>query len=133
MIPKIKPYRDAKYLVFIRSKPCWICGRATVVQGLRFHQKGCAALFLKREALKPPKQRRTLPDGPKLPDDFDLNSIDEQSAKVLQDYGAKCMKMYMDLLMPKCIKCRRSFADDYGKHESTTITTNAPPLPTTIM
>lgn len=29
-VPKLKPYRNADYLKFIRSKPCWICGRKHV-------------------------------------------------------------------------------------------------------
>ena len=31
-VPKLKPYRDANYLKFIRSKPCGVCNRAVDVE-----------------------------------------------------------------------------------------------------
>lgn len=43
---------------------CYICGRQTLLAGFDHHVKQCADLFEKREALKPPRERRPVPQDP---------------------------------------------------------------------
>lgn len=49
-----------------RSRLCYICGRQTLLAGFNHHVEGCSKLFLQREALKPPRERRPLPVDPML-------------------------------------------------------------------
>ena len=37
-VPKLKPYRNADYLKFVRQKPCWICGNTKHVQTAHFRK-----------------------------------------------------------------------------------------------
>ena len=47
-----------------RSRLCHVCGRQTLIAGFEHHVKQCSDLFLKREALKPKKERRSIPEDP---------------------------------------------------------------------
>lgn len=49
-----------------RARMCYICGRQTLLAGFDHHVRQCADLFEKREALKPPKERRAVPQDPLL-------------------------------------------------------------------
>ncbi len=43
---------------------CYICGRQYMLHSCGSHEAQCRELFEKREALKPPKERRALPPSP---------------------------------------------------------------------
>jgi hypothetical protein len=49
-----------------RARLCYICGRQTLLAGFNHHVEGCSKLYLQREALKPPRERRPLPADPML-------------------------------------------------------------------
>ena len=44
---------------------CYICGRQFGRSSLKFHLKSCQKLFLEREAQKPKRERRRLPEMPR--------------------------------------------------------------------
>jgi hypothetical protein len=49
-----------------RSRMCYICGRQTLLAGYDYHVEQCRDLFIKREALKPKKERRPVPQDPMI-------------------------------------------------------------------
>lgn len=78
-----------------RARLCYICGRQTLIAGFSHHVEGCSKLFLQREALKPPRERRPLPADPMLSmgNSFDGalnvgNNLDQINALSQQAYDA---------------------------------------------
>eukprot|EP01039_Chlorochromonas_danica_P009375 gene9375-10353_t len=49
-----------------KARVCYICGRPTLLPGFENHVIQCRTLFEKREAQKPPKERRPCPTDPML-------------------------------------------------------------------
>lgn len=90
-----------------RSRLCYICGRQTLLAGFNHHVEGCSKLFLQREALKPPRERRQLPVDPMLSmgNGFDgpLNV-----GKNLEQINALSQQVYNDSLSV-CEFCGRKF------------------------
>jgi hypothetical protein len=78
-----------------RARLCYICGRQTLLAGFNHHVEGCSKLYLQREALKPPRERRPLPADPMLSMGvgFDSplnvgNNLDQINALSQQAYNA---------------------------------------------
>ena len=78
-----------------RARLCYICGRQTLIAGFSHHVEGCSKLFLQREELKPPRERRHLPVDPMLSmgKGFDGslnvgNNLDQINALSQQAYDA---------------------------------------------
>lgn len=87
-----------------RAKVCYICGKQTLIHGYQHHIEQCGKLFLQREELKPPKERRKLP-----PDPFSI--IDSSSkGKSLDEINKLATQAFNDGGgMSKCLNCGRSF------------------------
>jgi len=47
-----------------KSRVCYICGRLYMPHSFSIHEPQCRKLFLDREALKPPKERKPCPEDP---------------------------------------------------------------------
>jgi len=47
-----------------KSRCCYICGRLYMPHSFSIHEPQCRKLFLDREALKPPKERKPCPEDP---------------------------------------------------------------------
>ena len=99
---------------------------------------------LRRELLKAPAERRKVPEAqasstaasstatltyspthflihqvppaPYLSPKIQLDSFDERDIETIMAYGKECVKVYKEELCPKCIKCRKSFGDDFSLH-----------------
>lgn len=97
--------------MFGRGPPtlvCYICGREFGTTSLKIHQPKCADLFLKREALKPKRERRKLPEPPsaataggKEPVGMSREQFNEQAMDKFKKEG----------LLP-CPHCGRTFFED---------------------
>lgn len=49
-----------------RSRMCYVCGRQTLLAGYDHHVSKCKEIFIKREMLKPKRERRPIPEDPML-------------------------------------------------------------------
>jgi hypothetical protein len=47
-----------------KARVCYVCGRQYMVHSYEIHLKQCKELFLAREALKDPRERKKLPEDP---------------------------------------------------------------------
>ena len=47
-----------------KARVCFICGRQYMLHSFDIHVEQCKELFEKREALKPPKERKACPSDP---------------------------------------------------------------------
>ena len=90
-----------------RARVCYVCGKQVLIAGYDFHIQQCADLFMKREALKPLKERRKLPKDPykgKVGDaDISWTQLDALNAAATTAWSS-------NLLM--CQWCDRKFLPD---------------------
>ena len=49
-----------------KARVCYICGRQYMLHSFDIHVEQCRELFDKREALKPPKERKQCPPDPMI-------------------------------------------------------------------
>lgn len=87
-----------------RARTCPICGRQTLIAGYQHHVSQCGELFLKREALKPPKERRALPIDPYASIPMGSNI----TRKELDEMNAMTQQVFTQTLAP-CAFCGRKF------------------------
>lgn len=90
-----------------RAKICYVCGRQTLIAGYDYHVQQCSELFVKREELKPKKERRILPQNPFNFSDNLCKSL-PTSQKELDIYNNASMAMYNSTLV-NCNNCNRKF------------------------
>lgn len=83
-----------------RALLCHICGRQTLIAGYEHHIKQCAALFEKRQALLPPKERRMLPPRPE--------ALGRGGGLTMQEHNEMAMRA-MASTMAECEHCGRTF------------------------
>jgi endogenous inhibitor of DNA gyrase (YacG/DUF329 family) len=99
-----------------RSRMCYVCGRQTLLAGYDWHVTQCKDLFIKREELKPRRERRPIPQDPML-------SFAQAGGQLpghggtgmrqgdLDAYNEHAEQAYKATLTP-CQFCGRTFADD---------------------
>eukprot|EP01031_Cornospumella_fuschlensis_P036411 gene36411-44170_t len=87
-----------------KARACYICGRQTLLPGYDNHVLQCRALFEKREAQKPPKERRQCP-----PDPMSYMSSGKYGNE--EEANAAAMKAWESTLS-SCQNCGRSFLPD---------------------
>lgn len=88
---------------------CWICGREYGTSSLKIHVPQCAAMWKKREALKPKQERRPVPKAPQGIDPFQLHSNDPAS---MQAFNEQSYQQYKDKTLIECENCGRKFAEE---------------------
>jgi hypothetical protein len=103
-----------------RAKVCYICGKQTLIHGYQHHIEQCCKLFLQREELKPPKERRKLP-----PDPFSM--IASSKGKSLDEMNKLAIQAFNDGGgMSKCLNCGRSFLPEKLPIHNKSCTTSNP-------
>ena len=84
-----------------RAKICYVCGRQTLIAGYDYHVEKCRELFEKREALKPPKERR------KIKDPFN-NFSGGMKGLSIDEHNKLSQQAFTENLI-RCLNCGRNF------------------------
>jgi hypothetical protein len=87
-----------------RSRMCYICGRQTLLAGFDHHVLGCRDLFIKREELKPKKERRKPPEDPMVK----INQDGRGGNVTLEEINDLSNQAYAANLS-QCLNCGRKF------------------------
>ena len=90
-----------------RARVCYICGRQYMIHSFPIHEAQCRELFEKREALKPPKERRRCPPDPMA----GYYNNGSNTAKDIDEMNDISFKAFNDNLEP-CDICGRTFLPD---------------------
>ena len=92
-----------------KARACYICGRQTLLPGYDNHVIQCRALFEKREAQKPPKERRQVPPDPMLY----MNPRGKYAStdEFIAEANTAAMKSF-ETTLSQCRNCGRSFLPD---------------------
>lgn len=93
-----------------KARACYICGRQTLLPGYENHVVQCRALFEKREAQKPPKERRQCPPDP-MSYMSGSGKYASNSDEYMAEANAAAMKAWESTLSA-CQNCGRSFLPD---------------------
>ncbi|RYY69242.1 hypothetical protein EON63_23905 [archaeon] len=93
-----------------KARACYICGRQTLLPGYDNHVMQCRALFEKREAQKPPKERRQCPPDP-MSYMNGSGKYASNSDEYMTEANAAAMKAWESTLSA-CHNCGRSFLPD---------------------
>eukprot|EP00750_Incisomonas_marina_P019186 INCI3245.1.p1 GENE.INCI3245.1~~INCI3245.1.p1 ORF type:complete len:314 (+),score=44.21 INCI3245.1:88-942(+) len=85
---------------------CYLCGREFGTFSVKIHHDTCKKKYLRRMESLPRRDRKPLPDPPKLKpptqkDDFALFTA----------YNEEAQRIYNDFVMHRCPRCERSFAE----------------------
>lgn len=91
-----------------KTRICYICGRQYGLSSYEIHLKQCKDLWIAREALKPPKERKELPRDPTL-DLTCLPSIEGTKQLTLEESNALAEKTFNDVSLLPCPYCGRTF------------------------
>ena len=84
-----------------RAKICYVCGRQTLIAGYDYHVEKCRELFDKREALKPPKERRKIKDP--------FNNVSSGMKGISIDEHNKLSHQAFTENLVSCLNCGRNF------------------------
>ncbi len=84
-----------------RAKICYVCGRQTLIAGYDYHVEKCRELFEKREALKPPKERRKIKDP--------FNNVSNGMKGISIDEHNKLSQQAFTENLVSCLNCGRKF------------------------
>lgn len=87
---------------------CYICGREFGTTSLKIHHPKCAELFIKREALKPKKDRRKLPEPPTASSD----GASGAAGMSREQFNEQAMSKFNTEQMIPCPHCGRTFLED---------------------
>ncbi|CAG9328971.1 unnamed protein product [Blepharisma stoltei] len=88
-----------------KSLVCYLCGREFGTASLGIHQKTCMKLWEEREKLKPPKERRPLPEPPAS---IPLGS----TPKDLAIHNEIAYESFKSKAMIQCPYCERKFLEE---------------------
>lgn len=92
-----------------KARTCFICGRPTLLPGFDNHVIQCRALFEKREAQKPPKERRSCPQDPMLNEYCAGVSGKFASSDAYLDQANAAAQNAWESTLSVCRNCNRSF------------------------
>eukprot|EP01038_Epipyxis_sp_PR26KG_P007238 gene7238-9869_t len=108
-----------------KARTCFICGRQTLIHGFDYHVEQCRDLFIKRESLKPPKERRSCPVDPMIMQQQYLgSSTSKLTHRELDELNIASQKSWSETLI-KCKNCDRSFLPDkIGIHNKSCTSSN---------
>lgn len=91
-----------------KARVCYICGRPTLLPGFDKHVIQCRDLFEKREAQKPPKERRPCPTDPMLHMSGGYGGRDLYDERYLDEANSAAQKAWESTLAT-CQNCGRTF------------------------
>lgn len=89
---------------------CYICGRKYGTTSFEIHEKQCIDLWEKTEAQKPKKERRPVPQRPKVFEDVKVGG--KGAAKAMDEYNDEAFKNYNEKALVPCELCGRTFLPD---------------------
>eukprot|EP00606_Chrysophyceae_sp_TOSAG23-5_P001129 GSChrysophyteH2.ASY1.ANO1.1289.1 assembled CDS len=104
-----------------KARVCYICGRQYMVHSFPIHEKQCIKLFEDREAQKPKKQRKSVPQDPITllksqaqargrPKHLDGEVLGQQQLDFSLDaINAASQTSYSSATLSKCMNCDRTF------------------------
>jgi hypothetical protein len=90
---------------------CYCCGREFFRESIKIHLPQCEALWIKREALKPPKERRPLPRSP----GSGSSDLDFKDSNSIQQWNESAYENYYEKGRVECPHCGRKFAPDVAE------------------
>jgi hypothetical protein len=105
---------------------CYICGRQYGLSSYEIHLKQCKELWIARENLKPPSERKALPPEPQIHLSSDSSMPQEshsshsraegrQAGKTLKSLDALNMaasETFNKVSLAQCMYCGRSFLEE---------------------
>ena len=104
-----------------KSRMCYICGRQTLLAGFDFHVTQCRDLFIKREELKPRKERRAVPVDPMIAYEAEMQRLSSRGSAGGAGGGVNLnMQQHLDAIntasedafkatLSQCQNCGRRF------------------------
>ena len=96
-----------------KTRVCYICGRQYGLSSYEIHLKQCKELWIARESLKPPKERKELPKDPTL-ELSGFPSIEGNGTRqlTLEETNALAEKTFNEVALLPCPYCGRTFLAD---------------------
>ena len=94
-----------------RSRMCYICGQQTLLAGYDWHVSKCKDLFIKREALKPKRERRPVPQDPMVSFQATGQAGGPMRQEFLDAYNEHAEQAFQATLA-QCRYCGRTFHPD---------------------
>ena len=94
-----------------KTRVCYICGRQYGLSSYEIHLKQCKELWVARESLKPPKERKELPKDPTLELSGGISSLEGSATRqlTLEETNALAEKTFNEVALLQCPYCGRTF------------------------
>lgn len=96
-----------------KSVTCYICGRGYGTTSIGIHLKQCKALFIAQEALKPKRERRSVPQAPSSAELSEQELLNVRPGKTQDvdwdDYNDKAFETFNTEALVPCENCGRTF------------------------
>eukprot|EP00826_Nyctotherus_ovalis_P034888 TRINITY_DN2946_c0_g1_i8.p1 TRINITY_DN2946_c0_g1~~TRINITY_DN2946_c0_g1_i8.p1 ORF type:complete len:423 (-),score=150.52 TRINITY_DN2946_c0_g1_i8:150-1418(-) len=109
----VKESSGSKSIVMPKALVCYICGNKYGTQSLNIHLKACKKKWEDQEALKPPGERKPVPEPPKA---FDEVATKGQKGAIssadMEKYNADAFQDWNEKVLEPCPNCGRTFLPD---------------------